>query len=247
MNYVDLILRYLSGELSPDEAMSFKEELATNGELNKEYEEVSAAFELIRDQLNKRDEKAFRQKLQEAMDQDIRPSDSPRHRIRPWWYIPLALAATVATLLAVFLNQMGNERILTRFYTPDKDPVLLAFNQDTRGEQEAGILYFRNGRLSEAMKMLEPRIEEEPDNKVLLLYYLLSAMELDREGEAIDRIMSVNLEIAYLPDQALSWYSTLALIKSDRSEEALKMLGPLLEGPGPYRSHAEKLLKLLLK
>jgi len=247
MNYVDLILRYLSGELSPDEAMSFKEDLASNGELNKEYEEVSAAYELIRDQLNKRDEKAFRQKLQEAMDRDIRPSGSPGHRIRPWWYIPLALAATVATLLAVFLNQTGNEQILTRFYTPDQDPVLLAFNQDTRGEQEAGILYFRNGRYSEAMKMLESRIAEEPDNKVLLLYYLLSAMELDREGEAIDRLKYLNLEIAYLPDQALSWYSTLALIKSDRSEEALKMLGPLLEGSGPYQSHAEKLHKLLLK
>lgn len=247
MNYVDLILRYLSGELSRDEENSFKEELTSNGELRKEFTEVSAAYDLIRDQLQKRDELSFRQKLQEAMDREVKPSESPRHRIRPWWYILPGMAATLTILLVVFLNQAGNERILSRFYTPDKDPVLLAFNQDTRGEQESGILNFRDGKYSEAKIILEPRMSEEPENKVFLLYYLLSAMELDSEGEVLDRVMAANLDIAYLPDQAILWYSTLALIKSDRHDEALKMLAPLLEESGPYQSRAESLLKNLLK
>ena len=101
MNYVDLIIRYLSDELSPEEASSFKEELASNGELKKEYEEVSAAYKLIRDQLRNRDEEAFRQKLQEAMDRRQATSASPGHRIRPWWYIPLAVAGTVAILWVI--------------------------------------------------------------------------------------------------------------------------------------------------
>jgi tetratricopeptide (TPR) repeat protein len=247
MNYVDRIIRYLSDELSRDEASSFKEELAHNGELKKEFETVSAAYDLIRDQLQRRDEKAFRQKLLEAMDREVPASVSTGHRIRPWWYIPLALAGCVAVLLVVFLDQTGSEKILTRYYTPDQDPVLLAYNQDTRGEQERGILYFRNGRYSEAMEILESRMWEEQDNKLLLLYYLLSAMELDRESEVIDRVIISNPANAYLPDQAITWYTTLALIKSDRREEALKMLAPLAKEPGPYRSDAEKLKKILLK
>jgi tetratricopeptide (TPR) repeat protein len=247
MNYVDLILKYLSSELSPDEAKSFEEDLVSNAGLRKEFAEVSAAHKLIRDQLQIRDERAFRQKLQEVMDRELPPSASPRKLIRPWRYMLLALAATLAILLVVFINPPGNERILGRYYAPEQDPVLLAFNQDTRGEQEAGILYFRNGHYNEAMKTLEPLISQAPDNKVLLLYYLLSGMELDKEGEAIDRVMAVNLELVHLPDQAISWYSTLALIKSDRREEAVRMLVPLAEVSGPYRSHAEKLLKLLLK
>lgn len=247
MNYVDLILKYLSGELSPEEEYSFEEELNSNDGLQKEYTEVSKAYELIKDQLQKRDEIAFRQKLLEAMDHEVAPSSSTRYRIRPLWYIPMALAASLAILWVLVLNQRGNEKILTMFYAPDQDQVLLAYMQDTRGEQEAGIVHFRNGSYGEAMKALEPRMSKEPDNKVLLLYYLLSAMELDREDEVLPRALTAKLEDGHLPDQAISWYSTLALIKADRQEEAVKTLVPLTKDTGPYRFHAEKLLKLLLK
>ena len=196
MNYVDLILKYLSGDLSPEEEDSFKEELNSNGELLEEYTEVSAAYELIRVQVQRRDETAFRQKLQEAMDRELPPSSSSRYRIRPWWYIPLALAASLAILWVLVLNQTENERILSMFYAPDQDPVLLSYMQDTRGEQEAGIHYFRIGSYSEAMKALEPRMWEEPGNKVLLLYYLLSALELDIEDEVLEQALAANLDIA---------------------------------------------------
>jgi len=247
MNYVDRILKYLSGELSPDEVNSFQEDLASNAEFQKEYEEVLAAFELIRDQLQLRDELSFRQKLREAMDHEPPPSILPARRIRPWWYVLLAVAATLAILLVVSLGNPGNERIWSRYYAPEKDPVLLAYHQDTRGEQDAAIAQFQSGNYSEAMRMLEPMVSKAPENKGLLLYYLLSAMELNREGEVIDTVMAVDLELTHLADQALSWYGTLALIKSDRRQEAAKMLGPLLEEPGPYHSRAEKLHKLLLK
>lgn len=247
MNYVDLILKYLSGELSPEEEYSFKEELKSNEDLQKEFAELSNAYELISNQLQNRDEFAFRQKLKEAMDHEIPPSASFPNRMRSIWYIPMALAASLAILWMLVLNQSGNEKILSLFYAPDQDPVLLAYMQETRGEQEAGILYYRNGSYGEAMTALEEQMREDPDNKVLLLYFLLSAMELDREQEVLPLALKATLEDAYLPDQAISWYSTLALIKTDRREEAKKTLVPLTEDAGPYRSHAEKLLKLLLK
>jgi tetratricopeptide (TPR) repeat protein len=247
MNYVDLILKYLSGELSPDEVKSFQKDLASNAELQKEYEEVSAAFELIRDQLQLRDELSFRKKLLEAMDHVPPPSDLPARRIRPWWYVLLAVAATLAILLVISLDAPGNERLWSRYYKPETDPVLLAYHQDTRGERDAAIVQFQSGNYREAMRMLGPLVSKAPENKGLLLYYLLSAMELDRQGEVIDTLLAVPLELTHLADQALSWYGTLALIKSDRRQEAIKMLDALLEEPGPYQSRAEKLLKLLLK
>lgn len=247
MNYVDLILRYLSGDLSRDEAKSFKEEIASNAALKEEFEEVSAAYELIRDQLQTRDELAFRQKLLEAMGHELPSPATSRHRIGPRWYLPLALAGTLAILLVLFLNQTGKERILSKYFTPGQDPVLLAHMQDTRGEQEAGILYYRQHNFEEAMRVLEARLLEDADNTVLLLYYLLSAMEVDKETEVIEEVLTLKLEYSRLSDQALGFYCSLALIKSDRREEALTMLDPLLKESGPYRSPAEKLKKLLLK
>jgi hypothetical protein len=246
MNYVDLILRYLSGELSQEETRDFKDELASNEELKQEFTEVSAAYDLIRDQLQHRDEQTFRQKLHSAMKRGQAPSSSPRYRIRPVWYALVALAAALALLLMV-VPPRSDERIIDRYYTPEKDPVLQTLALDTRGDQETGILLFRNHRYGEAMDLLERMWMETPENKSLLLFYLLSAMEVDREGEAMDRIRELTLEADLPPDRAIAWYGSLALIKSDRRIEALEMLEPLIEVPGPYTSSAEKLKKMLLK
>jgi tetratricopeptide (TPR) repeat protein len=247
MNYVDLILKYLSDELGPDEKNAFEGDLASNAELQKEFEDVSAAYELIRDQLQKRDELSFRQKLLKAMDHEPPPSAIPSKGARPLRYMLLALAATAAILLVIFTRPIDNQKIINRYYVPDKDPVLLAYLQDTRGSQEAGILFYRNGRYDEAMKSLEPVIAEDPDNRVLMLYYLLSALELNREAEVIEAVQELDLEPAQPTDQALAWYMALALVKSDRREEALQAIVMLVEVPGPYLSPAEKLRKLLLK
>jgi len=247
MNYVDLILKYLSDELGPDEKRAFEGDLTTNAELKKEFEDVSAAYELIRDQLQKRDELSFRQKLLEAMDHEPPPSAIPSKGSRPLWYMLLALAATLAILLVIFIQPPENQKIIKKYFFPENDPVLLAYLQDTRGVQEAGILFYRNGRYDEAMKNLEPAMAEDPDNRVLILYFLLSAMELDREAEAIDPVLELDLELAQPAEQALAWYMALALVKSDRRDEALQMIDLLLEVPGPYLSPAEKLRKQLLK
>jgi tetratricopeptide (TPR) repeat protein len=247
MNYVDPILKYLSDELGPDEKKAFEEDLVSNASLKEEFEEVSAAFELIRDQLQQRDELSFRQKLMEAMDREPTGSAKSPRGLRPLGYMLLALVATVAALLVIFTRPPENEKLISRYFVPGKDPVLMAYHQNTRGGQAAGTLLYRNGRYEEAMLSLEPAIAEDPGNKVLMLYYLLSAMELDREAEAMDPVLKADLELAQPTDQALAWYLSLALVKSDRRQEALKQLDLLAEVPGPYLSPAEKLQKLLLK
>ena len=50
-----------------------------------------------------------------------------------------------------------------------------------------------------------------------------------------------------LLDQSITWYSALALIKSDRREAAQEKLHPLTEQQGPYQNDAIKLEKVLLK
>ena len=67
MSYVDLIIKYLSGDLSREESSSFEKELERNEELRKATEEQSAAFKLIRDQLEKRDLARFKATLAEVM------------------------------------------------------------------------------------------------------------------------------------------------------------------------------------
>ena len=247
MNYIDLIIKYLSGDLSQEEATSFEKELDSNKELREAFEAQSAAYELISDQLQKRDQKAFRAKLQEAMSHDAPISESRKAGFRSWWYIPPAVACSLAILLVLLMNHPGNERILSRYHHPTKDQVVLAYYQDTRGESEPGIALYRQGNYVQSMELLSIRITQERDNKLILLYYLLSAMELDRQNEVLELVRVEHSTPMDLLDQSICWYSSLALIKSDRREAALEKLQPLTEQQGPYQNDAIKLEKVLLK
>jgi len=247
MSYVDLIIKYLSGDLSREEANSFEKELVSNEKLREAFEEHSAAYELIRDQLQKRDHKAFRAKLQEAMSHETPVKAPGKTGLRTWWYIPPAVACSLAIMFILLMSNPGNERILTRYYHPTKDPLVLAYYQDTRGESEPGIIHYREGNYAISMVLLSERITRERDNKLIQLYYLLSAMELDRQKEVMELLGVEHHSPMDMLDQSISWYSTLALIKSDMRGAALDMIHPLTEQEGPYQNDAIKLEKVLLK
>jgi hypothetical protein len=248
MSYFDLIIKYLSGDLSQDDSSSFEKELESNGELKREFDQQSAAYRLIRDQLQKRDEKDFRTKLQEAMNPDHPVPESRKKLLWTRWFIPLVAASILAVVVISTRSiQYGNERLFSRYYEPARDPVMLAFNQDTRGESEPGIAYFQSGNYQKSMDLLSLRIVEETENRQLVLYYLLSAIELNRQDEIMGLVLVEDSDILDLPDQAIIWYTTLALLKSERREAALEQIHPLTRQHGPYQSDALKLEKVLLK
>ena len=247
MNNVDLIIKYLSGEMKQDETRSFEKDLSSNPVLKEEYEDVSAAFQLIREQLQKRDEDSFRANLLEVMEKST-PKKQDRsfgHRLR--WYFLLPLAASLAILLAIFLMNRGSERTLTRFFDPGNDPVVLAYNQGTRGETETGIVLYHGGFYQKSMETMTDLMNRNPDNQLALLYYLLASMELDLQEEALEKVEAIPVYMDHQLGQSIIWYSALALVKSGRMEEAASQLLPLSEQPGPYQRVAVRLQKMLLK
>jgi hypothetical protein len=247
MNYVDPIIKYLSDDLSHEEAASLEKEMESNAELKQEFEELSAAWKLVGEQLRLRDEEAFRKKLEEAMS----VSNPGRQRSRPSpflrIFLPLAVACSLTLLLILFLGHPGKDKIYANYYHPTSDFVLLAYQQESRGTAESDIRDFLEGRYEISLRVLSSQLEEDSENHLVLLYYLLSAMELERQEEVLTRVMEANPGRAHLPDQSITWYSALALIKSERQDEALRTLEPLTIQQGPYRAEAQKLKKVLLK
>lgn len=247
MKYVDLIIKYLSGEMSQDESGSFEKDLASNQLLREEYEQVSAAYRLIKTQLWKKDEEAFRSKLREVMDRP--PGEFERHvrSQRSRWYFILPLAGSLAILMAIFLMNRGTERLFSQFYNPGKDLVILAYNQETRGEAEVGIILYNRGAYRESLQKTSEIIVQHPENQLVLLYYLLASIELDLQEDAISTIGAIHITADQQLGQSLTWYTSLAMIKAGRREEAAATLSPLIQNPGPYKAEANRLKKLLLK
>jgi len=247
MKYVDHIIKYLSEEMSQDESGSFKKDLASNKLLREEYEEVSAAYRLIKTQLWKKDEAAFRSKLREVMDRSPGKSEVNTRPRRSRWYFILPLAGSLAILMTIYLVNRGSERLFSKFYNPGKDRVILAYNQETRGDVEAGISLYNRGYYSKSLQKTSEVIDRNPENQLALLYYLLASIELDLQEDAISTIDTVHVTTDHQLGQSLTWYTSLALVKSGRREEAATYLTPLIQKSGPYEAEARRLKKILLK
>ena len=245
MSNVDHIIKYLSGEMSPEEAGSLEKKLASDPGFKKQFEEVAAAYNLIRDQLQKRDLDDFTKTLLEVMEQPERKHSLPRPRFRSWWYIPLLMAGSLAILLTIFRHNPDGNSVFSKYYNPGEDPVLLAYSQSTRGSAESGILYFQQGQYVKAEEVLSELIAKDPGNQLALLYYLLASIEMDMYDPALEKLAPMDLRIDHQLGQALYWYRALALIKMDRNEEANQLLLSLIEQPGPYQPHARRLQKNL--
>jgi len=247
MNNVDLFIKYLSGDMNPDEAGLLEDKLASDPGFKEEFEEVSSAYKLIRDQLRKRDLDDFTTTLVDVMEKSDGKQASPRPRIRTWWYLPLALAGSLAILFTIFRYNPDGNKLFSRYYQPGEDPVLLAYSQGTRGPAESGILYFQLGQYAKTVEVMTGLIEKDTGNQLALLYFLLASIETGTQDQAIEKLAPLDLSIDHQLGQALYWYRAMALIKVDRFEEADLFLLALIEQQGPYQSMARSLQKKLLK
>jgi len=247
MNNVDHIIKYLSGEMSQEEAGFFEKELASRQGLKEEFDQVSTAYKLIRDQLRKRDEDEFRKRLLEVMEQPANPKkQSGRYWHKGWQYL-LPLAASLAIVLSIFFSQKSGDKLFSSYYHPEDDPVVEAFSQGTRGSAESGISHYQLGNYEESRIIMWTLIEQDPENKLVQLYYLLSSIETAKQEEALEKLAGLELSMDHQLGQAIYWYTALALLKSKQTDEALSYLRPLIQQQGPYQSDASRLEKILLK
>ena len=247
MNNVDLIIKYLAGEMNRDEASSFEKGVASDPGLREEFETVSAAYRLISDQLRRRDEDAFRARLMEAMKKPFHNGRLPSSQKRRWLYALLPMAGCLAILLTLLMRSWDPDRILSRFFEPQSDPVILAFNQATRGASEEAIVLYERGYYLESMEKTSAFLEVDPQNQVAFLYYLLASMEVDRQQEVLEKFRVLDLDPSVQLGQSLAWYASLALVKSGRPDEAVNLLMSITGYSGPYQKDAIKLQKVLLK
>jgi hypothetical protein len=97
------------------------------------------------------------------------------------------------------------------------------------------------------MEVLSELADRDPENNLVLLYYLLSSMELDLQDQVLVKLIDQKMSVDHLMGQALTWYTSIALLKSDRVEEACDFLTPLIQQQGPYQSDARRMKKMMLK
>ena len=247
MSNVDLFIAYRSGELKEQEVRILEERMASDPALKKEYEAFNEAYTLIRDQLRKRDEHAFRTRLLEAMERNDPPPVRNSRTRRNYMYYLVPLAGAAVLLIALIFSGRNQDHLVSQFYHPERDQVLLAINQLTRSPSDRGVLLYREGKFKACMDEMSIQLKKDPGNHLALLYYLLASMEIDLEELGLQQYEESSLSGAGQLEQSVIWYATLAMVKSGLTDEAAANLETLVNGPGPYHPDAVRLQKMLLK
>jgi len=247
MKRVDYIIKYLSGDLPPDEIRSFERELNEDPQLHEEFSQVSSAYRMIGDQLRIKDEEAFRSRLKSVMNRSPAGKQIPRSKTGRWLYLFMAVAASITLLLILLRPEPESKIIYTAWYNPSEDPVLMTFKEETRGTSNAANSAWLKGNYKACKEESLQFLSEDSENREAMLFYLLSSMELNRSDEALERLKTTVVGNRDTLGQAITWYHALALIKAGDTAGAALILAPLEELPGPYKSDAHKLKKMLTK
>ena len=249
MKRVDHMIKYLSGDLEPEEALAFERELRENPQLKQEFSDVSLAYSVIGDQLRRADEKAFTAALDKAMNRSQAAGNrkkNPRNRLH---FLLLAVAASVTLLVAIIGPQRGMEKIYADSYNPSSDPVILALEGNMRGEADYQALaeYWKKEDFNQCRSEAAKQLSENPSEQLAMLFFLLSSMELDDAAVAMERLYAFETDPGQPWGQAITWYKALALLKAGKTKEAAASLTTLCELSGPYQKDANKLKKKLKK
>ena len=104
--------------MTPEEAGSFEKELTSRQGLKEEFEQVSAAYKLIREELQNRDEEKFKRRLGELMEQaptGKEPSGLPGKK---GLYYLLPVAASLAIVLSIFFSRNSGDKLFSSYYHP---------------------------------------------------------------------------------------------------------------------------------
>ncbi len=243
------MIKYLSGDLSPEESLAFERELTGNPQLKEEFSDVSLAYRMIGDQLRKQDEEAFSAALSAAMKKNGPVGSDRKKNNGRLWYLLMAVAASAALLVIIITRQQGTERLYSSWYKPSDDPVIMTLEMNLRGETayQTIVKLWQDEDYTHCMSMAENQLSEDPFDQYAMLFYLLSSMETDEAAPALEMINKDEAGTSQPLGQALLWYKALALIKAGETSEAAALLTPLSKLPGPYQNHANKLKKKLKK
>lgn len=213
---------YILGLMTDAEKQSFESEMNIDQNLRSRYEDIKVLLQEV--------ELASLKDSMEEFHSDLKSSTPvlPINSNRQFVWKPLAIAASLLFLLAISLwvflgNSTENEKLYTAYYQPDPGMVT-AMGLPSNYEFDRGMVDYKTGDYRAAITRWEMLLKENPENDTLN-YFLGSAfLALGDAVQAQPFLEKTIQDQSEIFQKEASWYLGLCLIKSGKTEEAIKFL-----------------------
>lgn len=252
----ELIDRYVTGGMTPDEQAAFEERMRCNPGLTREAETVRHIANAVE---RRNEQEAFDELAQigsvdelkrilNTAEQGTAGTPPPRNRLRR--LIPFA-AAAAAVLAFVWIGmrpEYASKELYDRWYeTPEYAPAVSRGGTETSAELErlldSAAACYTAGKMDRAVLLYdrgENSGQEYPDHA---RFYRAAALAAgDRSDEAIRafRRLAEDSGSEYAEDAA--WQLALEYLRSNDRARARECLESLISKQGPYAADARKML-----
>jgi len=264
---IELIERYLLGELGEKEAEIIDQRIKTD---KKFAEEVNFMKDIIgaskkegRNQLKERlktVEKDVVNGIEDAVDEEMGMKAGGKGKtsflvIDKWMYYAAAMAAVIVAGVFILIPDNTNKQLYGEFFQPYPNEIV----PYTRGQQVPekfehlnaleynsivqAMKYYERDNYTEALKLFEANVEQSEKNAGLILYKSICQLETGKEEQAIENFKFI-LALTNPPlEKQAEWYLALAYLKTNQTSKANKLLEKIRDEKGhPYAGKAEELL-----
>jgi len=243
---MEIIDKYLYGEMDDQELKDFERLLATDKEVQEELE----LHRSIDDAIIEEDIMSFRDTMQMiyAEDQKVKrvPAGFPRRKL-------YFAAATLALLLAtggivkkVSQPEYDNHEIFNKFYQPyDVTVTYRSGNTETDRLLLTALQKYEDENYEEALLLFEQLLEKRKDDMAVNLYSGISYLEMEKYQKATHTFQTIIADDNNLFIEQAEWYLAMCYVKTDENGKAKELLDELIKKESYYKEMARQIKKEL--
>ncbi len=223
-NNIDLIERYVLGQMQTAELEEFEQQLANTPELEEEVRLFEVALQSIQQQ-------GLKNKLA-AIHEEV--ADTGRSS-RIYW-VGIAASVSLIAFIAYFLlfNTPSEKALFAKNFSPYENIVTARGS----GQLNAAMVYYSTGQYEKAINEFESVLTDSVNHQVLF-YKGISHLAINQADQAIPIFKSLDGSTFH---QQARWYLGLAYLASDQTALARETF--IAIGPEDYQySAAQSILK----
>jgi tetratricopeptide (TPR) repeat protein len=239
---MEIIDKYLNGEMEDRELEQFNHLLATDPEAQEEVDLHQAIDEAIMEE----DIMSFRDTMQMIYAEDEKVKRQPAGFSRRKLYYA---AATLALLLATggVVRQLtqpdyDNQEMFNQFYQPYEVTVTYrSGNTETDRLLLTALQKYEEEHYQEALVLFEQLLEKRKDDMAVNLYSGISYMEVEKYQKATHSFQTIITDNNNLFIEQAEWYLAMCYLKTDENKKAKELLDELIKKESYYKEMARKI------
>jgi len=241
---LEIIEKYIDGELEGEELLNFEELLSTNQDIKREY---NLSME-INNSIIEDDVMALRETMDYMYEEESIVQRTPSVFAKRKFYYAAASAALLIAAGGLVQRltgpEMNNDTVFNKYYNPyDVTVTYRSGNTEVDRILLNALERYEEHEYDEALLLFEEVLDKRQNDMAVNLYSGISYMEEEKYQKAtisFNQIISNNDNLFI--EQA-KWYLSMCYVKTENIDKAELVLNEIIQEQSYYKDQAKKVLR----